>query len=159
MSLTRCSRKAEVRQLLANGHWPDAAEAELRAHVDGCAECREWARVEMLLRGARAQAVRAKVQQNASLIWWRAQLRRRQEAMAKVERPLRWAQAVALLLGVCAVAWVLYGASGAWMMPDASESVRAAVGASAVWVLGAAVALVVAVSAVAAYQRLFRGRG
>ena len=125
-------------------------------HVDGCAECREWARVEVLLRGARAQAMQAKMPQSASVIWWRAQLRRRREAMATVERPLRWAQAVAVLLGVCAVAWVLYGASGAWLMPDATESVRAAVGARVPWVLGAA-ALVVSIGAVVAYQRRFRG--
>jgi len=41
MTFRPCSRQPEVQQLLANGHWPHACPADLRAHLADCRTCGE----------------------------------------------------------------------------------------------------------------------
>ena len=102
MSVLKCSHHEEVRTLLMQGHWPDACAAELRAHVDGCRDCSEMVLVTAAMRKAReTSAGRARLEP-AGLIWWRAQLRKRQAAIETVRRPIWGAQifAVAMTLSV-----------------------------------------------------------
>ncbi len=102
MSVLKCSHHEEVRTLLMQGHWPDACAAELRAHVDGCRDCSEMVLVTAALRKAReTSAGRARLEP-AGLIWWRAQLRKRQAALETVRRPIWGAQifAIAMTLSV-----------------------------------------------------------
>jgi hypothetical protein len=49
----------------------------------------------------RAAMVQAKRLASPSLLWWRAQLRRRQAAMEKVSRPMWGAQVTAMVLALC----------------------------------------------------------
>ncbi|HSY01205.1 MAG TPA: hypothetical protein VK819_03595 [Acidobacteriaceae bacterium] len=44
----------------------------------------------------------------ASLIWFRAERRRRRMAIERAERPLRIMQIVGLLCALCAAGWLLY---------------------------------------------------
>jgi hypothetical protein len=102
MSVLKCSHHEEVRALLMQGHWPDACAADLREHVAACRECSEMVLVTAALRKAReVSAGRARLEP-ASLIWWRAQLRKRQAAMETVRRPIWGAQifAIAMTLSV-----------------------------------------------------------
>ena len=98
----KCAWKDEVKALLALGHWPEAASAEVRAHVVGCRGCSELVVVETAMRAAKSEAMARAVPEPAGLVWWRAQLRKRQEAMTRVSRPIWHAQMFAAVVSVCA---------------------------------------------------------
>jgi hypothetical protein len=107
----KCSRRDEVRDLLAQGHWPEACEAELRAHVGGCRACGAMVMLTQSFRAAREDAAAMARPVPASLVWWRAQLRRRQAAMEQVSKPIWGAQIFAVVVSVCAavglVGWLV----------------------------------------------------
>jgi hypothetical protein len=118
MSVLKCSRQDEVRELLRQGHWPEASAAEVRGHVEGCRECGELVRLTVGFRAVREASLQQAQLMAPGLIWWRAQLRRRQQAMEQVSRPTQWAQVFGILMSVCGgaglVAW--FARIGYW--PD-----------------------------------------
>jgi len=89
---------------MARGHWPEASDAELREHVAGCVRCGELVLVRQGLARLRVGDMAAARLESAGVLWWRAQLRRRAAALERVSRPMRVAQAFALvtLLAVAA---------------------------------------------------------
>jgi len=121
MSLMKCVREEEVRELLRQGHWPEASSAEVRSHVDGCRECAELVRLTVGFRSLRQAELKEAKLVPPGLIWWRAQLRRRREAMESVSRPM-WrvqifAVGVSLLVAVGFLVWRAEQAGGwrAWL--------------------------------------------
>jgi anti-sigma factor RsiW len=106
-----CSRLGEVRLTLEQGHWPAACAAELRAHVEGCRRCGEEVLLATHFQAARNEAVAVARVEPASLVWWRAQLRRRDAVLKRAGRPLAAAQVFALvvvlaaMIGAIAVKW------------------------------------------------------
>ncbi len=151
MSVLVCSRRDEVRAMLALGHWPAACAAELREHVESCAECRAVASFTLAMQDDRKRA--APVLPSAELVWWRAQLRKRQAAMEQVRRPLRRAQIFAVVLSLCVAVGL-----AVWLTMSVGWSVwtslvtRQPVG---VWTLSLAVAAVLLLSGMAVYLRLY----
>jgi hypothetical protein len=109
MNLGSCSREKEVSELLKQGHWPHACPDELRVHVAGCSACGDVVRITTTFQAARTQAASAAPLQSPGLLWWRAQLRRRNTAIERVARPLLGAQifalAVTLATGAAFLAW------------------------------------------------------
>jgi hypothetical protein len=109
MRLSACSREKEVKNLLERGQWPQACAPELRAHVGDCRSCRELVLVTAAFKQARAEAVGAAKLGSPGVLWWRAQLRRRNAAVERIGRPILGAQifalAVYLLLAVGFVVW------------------------------------------------------
>ncbi len=98
MRLGACTREKEVAEALSRGHWPDACPEDLRAHVEKCRSCEDLALITQAMRGERAQTVvRAQIQP-AGTVWWRAQLRRRNEALRRMDRPVIGAQIFAIVL-------------------------------------------------------------
>jgi hypothetical protein len=101
--MTTCSYLSEVRQSLAAGQWPHAAAPELRAHAESCARCAQ----EILLTGhfqsARADTIPAAQPADPNLLWWRAQLRRRNAALTQAGRPIAAAQIFALAVVLIAM--------------------------------------------------------
>jgi len=108
-----CARSEEIQKTLTAGRWPLAATAELREHVSGCRSCAELVRVGTAFQQDRAAMVQAKRLDSPSLLWWRAQLRRRQAAMEKVSRPMWGAQIAAAIVAVLVAAGF-----GAYMLRD-----------------------------------------
>lgn len=111
-----CSRTAEVQELLRLGHWPQASDAELAAHVRGCRRCSETVLLRQAFSAAKAGAVNEARAEPPALVWWRAQLRRKHEAVRRVERPMR-AQMLVVLAVVCVglgLAFRLSGGANAW---------------------------------------------
>jgi hypothetical protein len=100
MTFRTCSCENELNQALKNGHWPEGCGAELRAHVDACGSCSDLVLVTRTLQCARSEAERAAVFGSPSLLWWRAQLRRRNAATERVSRPITIAQIFALCVYV-----------------------------------------------------------
>ena len=100
--LRACAREQEVAAAVRSGRWPLGCEPELRAHVDGCRRCGEMVMLTAAFQQARAQTFGRVDLPHPGLLWWRAQLRRRNAAMARVNRPLAGAQGFALLALVVA---------------------------------------------------------
>jgi hypothetical protein len=109
MMLRSCPREAEVKALIERGQWPQACAPELRAHVANCRQCSELALVIAAFQRARNQAVGSAKLGSPGLLWWRAQLRRRNVAMERISRPILSAQifavAVNLVLAAAVAVW------------------------------------------------------
>jgi hypothetical protein len=98
MTLGHCAREDEVMDLLHSGQWPAACEPELREHVAGCSQCAQTVMLKSAFAGALAKAKSEAWLQSPGLLWWRAQLRRRNAAVQRVNRPIAGAQWFALLI-------------------------------------------------------------
>jgi hypothetical protein len=103
MSWTGCSRLDEVREALAQGHWPAACAGELRTHVEGCRRCGDEVLLTTRFQVSRGEAMAAARTEPANLVWWRAQLRRRDAVLKRAGRPLAAAQVFALAVVVAAM--------------------------------------------------------
>jgi len=101
-----CNRNEEIQKTLAAGRWPLAVSEELREHVSGCRSCAELVRVGMAFQQDRTAMLQTKRLDSPSLLWWRAQLRKRQAAIEKVNRPMWGAQIFAAIFAVVVAAGV-----------------------------------------------------
>ena len=97
MNLSCRSREKELPATLRQGRWPHASDPDLRAHVDGCRDCQEVVLVTQTLQKAKSNGERLAPLGSPGLLWWRAQLRRRKEAIQTVTEPLAVAEKVGLL--------------------------------------------------------------
>jgi hypothetical protein len=97
-----CAREQDLLDALTSRRWPERAEEDLRAHVARCAICADLARVASALLDAEEVADPVPDLPPAGLVWWRAQLRAREEATRAALRPIK-----AVQLAACAVAAVL----------------------------------------------------
>jgi hypothetical protein len=136
-SPTECIREDEVLMMVSTGRWPESAPAELRRHADQCQVCRELGLAASAI-GQEAEAsasfnkeaeasasfnkeAEASAEVSASVpplpssgtVWWRAQLRARQEAARQVVRPITAAQMMAFAAMV-GVAGAIFGATTQW---------------------------------------------
>ena len=95
-----CPRETEVQAILRRGHWPDACEPELREHVATCDRCSSGLIVRHTFQRARVEALTAAPINHPGLLWWRAQLRRRNEALERVSKPAMTGQLFALCISI-----------------------------------------------------------
>lgn len=100
MMLRSCPRESEVKALVERGQWPQACAPDLRAHVNSCRSCSELALVTTAFQRARNQALVAAKLDSPGLLWWRAQLRRRNAAVERISRPILSAQIFAIAINV-----------------------------------------------------------
>ncbi len=113
MKPSNCEHETELWEAVASGRWPDAIDPALARHVRECRSCAEVADVSsMLLADARA-ARHESSPPSSAIVWWRAQMRARQEAARVAERPLTIVHALAI---ACAAGLLLglLGLAGAW---------------------------------------------
>jgi hypothetical protein len=122
MTVRSCSHEKDVAELVRRGQWPGLASAEMRAHVAECASCRDLTAVSQAFQRERVAASAQARLESPGVLWWRAQLRKRNTALKQVNRPMVAAQVFAVVLGlVAAMACVaLAEHSGAgWIKPVA----------------------------------------
>jgi hypothetical protein len=100
MNFKSCPNEKEVRELVARGGWPFAAEPDLRDHVLSCRSCSDLVLVSVAFKKARADSLAAAKPGAAGALWWRAQLRRRNAALERISRPLLGAEIFALAVSV-----------------------------------------------------------
>ncbi len=115
-----CNREKELAELLKRGQWPALASAEMRAHVTGCSSCRDLASVTQAFQRERVAVSAHARLESPGVLWWRAQLRKRNAALRQVSRPLAAVQVFAVVLGlVAAIACLIIASqSGAgWLKP------------------------------------------
>ena len=112
-----CSCEEDVLAAIGTGRWPDRVDADLRAHVDQCAICKDIVTVAVAfageISGARHRTHIAKIP-DSSVIWLRAQLRARNEAAKTAARPITVAQTLSFA-SIIGLFGVLLGASSAWL--------------------------------------------
>ena len=122
MRNAECSREPELLEALQTSRWPGAGDESLRAHVAGCSSCADLlAVVAPLLDEQRALVQEATVPSSA-IVWWRAQMRFRREALEKASQPISVVQGIAIACAAGLLATVLgifvptFRRSLAWMM-------------------------------------------
>jgi hypothetical protein len=83
--MSMCKHESAVADALAKGELPE----DLRIHVAGCAQCGEvdWVARRML---RFANTLSGEPAPSAASMWWRLNLRMRQEKARRAERPLIW---------------------------------------------------------------------
>ncbi|HEX2122336.1 MAG TPA: hypothetical protein VHL59_11895 [Thermoanaerobaculia bacterium] len=146
MSAERCLREDELLDALGRRF----VGPELEAHVASCPSCSELQMVAGALLDDRAQAMMEAPVPSAGTMWWRMQMRHRQEAQAMARRSLLVGQAVTLAVAIALVV-SLFGASFALELREVREvlaSVRVSTPlllAIATWVLIAPIAGYVAI--------------
>jgi len=122
MNLHGCSREGELRELVERGRWPAAADPNLRVHVAACRSCGDLALVAEAFHDARAESTATARLVPPGVLWWRAQLRRRQAAAERITRSFLTAQITALALTLLpGVGFLAYQAmtsdtSRAWLL-------------------------------------------
>ena len=142
-----CHRSSDVAAAASAGELSSAADSELRRHLAECEACHDLALVISALRGERDRARRLAPAPSAGLVWWRAELRERQEAERRAAAPVTLVHAAAFI-AVLVVAVVSFStfASWAWAtsltdflpsMPTWSEAAQAVADVSPVlrWAL------------------------
>lgn len=103
MTFGPCVHEKELAALLALGHYPHACPPELRAHVELCRSCADLILVTRALQTARAQTAAVANLASPGLLWWRAQLRRRNAAVERIGKPILGAQIFALAVNLLLV--------------------------------------------------------
>jgi hypothetical protein len=98
-------------EIVSCGRWPEQCPEELRVHIAACAICGDVLEVALALHEDRG-SVHAHAQiPSADLMWWRAELRARQEAVRKASRPISFvaafgaASAVGVVVALLSSAW------------------------------------------------------
>ncbi|HXC95818.1 MAG TPA: hypothetical protein VNU92_08950 [Edaphobacter sp.] len=102
-----CPHDSEIKAMLLQGHWPDACNPELRAHIEACPQCHQQVLLTHTFQTARAQAIESATIPHPALLWWKAQLLRRNAAIRQVERPFTTAQIFAFVVSGAAAATLL----------------------------------------------------
>ena len=112
MTLRPCPQEEEIRGLLDAGRWPLAAAPELLTHAESCRSCGEVVLVATSFRSARAVAAQSAQLPSAGVIFFRAQLRQRNAAIERINRPILWAQAFAFAVVLLVAAGIAISQAG-----------------------------------------------
>ncbi len=107
MKSVECPREQDVLDALAAGSWPRRAEHELRVHVGACEICSDLAEVVCALGDDQEHAWQDARVPSSAVMWWRAQMRARQEAARQVARPISFAQGIAAVSALVVTAALL----------------------------------------------------
>jgi hypothetical protein len=120
-----CLREQDVMDAVASGRWPDRVDPELQNHVMACAVCRDVADVFAAISSDRDDAWERVSVPPATIVWWRAQIRAREEATRAAAQPIAVTQAVAV---ACLIAAAVALLPLAWSsIASAAESVAATI--------------------------------
>jgi hypothetical protein len=110
---TECTREEDVLEAVNQGRWPEQSDASLREHVAACSVCADLTQVAVLLQEDREGALQDARVPASGLVWWRAQLRARQEAARDAERPIAFVEGIAVACGL-GVAFAVLGVASPW---------------------------------------------
>jgi hypothetical protein len=111
MPRIECSHESDVLLMISTGRWPDRAPVELREHAASCEVCQELAVAAVAMDEVSLEHVPALP--SSGTVWWRAQLRARQEAARDVVRPITAAHALAFA-ALVGVVGAVFGATTLW---------------------------------------------
>jgi hypothetical protein len=116
MTIRSCARERELSEVLKAGHWPEACDPTLRQHLEHCERCGELVLLTQTFKAARAETMAQGELPHPGLLWWRAQLRRRDKALERVSQPTyfvgRFAFLCALLVTLGFTIWQRHNVAG-----------------------------------------------
>ena len=95
-----CPHEQDVLDALAARRWPARCDEELRAHVAACTLCTDLIEVASALLVEQESAWQEATVPPSSVVWWRAQIRAREEAARSAARPVAFMQGVAASLAL-----------------------------------------------------------
>lgn len=101
-----CGFEPDLARALRDGNWPAACDPALRQHVAGCAACSDLLLITTSLQSARAGTLPLPVLPPPGIVWWRAQLRRRNAATERMTRPVVFVEVIALAATLLALVFV-----------------------------------------------------
>jgi hypothetical protein len=130
-----CAHEQDLLDAIAANRWPHRADVALREHVASCGICADVAEIAGAFLEDRDYAWQeAQDVPPASVVWWRAQVRAREEAARKAARPIVLTQAAAIVVLAVATAFLLpatlpwlkssataAGAFLSWLTPRAAD--------------------------------------
>jgi hypothetical protein len=143
MSEVRCEREDELLDALGRGY----VNAELTAHIDVCAACTELRLVAGALLDDRAGAIAEAHVPTSAAMWYRMQLRSRQDAALRSRRSLLIGQTATLLIAISLIA-AFFGSDVASAVRHLGAAIRLSTPlllAIATWMVAAPVLGVIAV--------------
>ena len=123
MRTIECVREQDVLDALAARRWPARCDGELVAHIAQCSICADMIAVVQPIGDAHEELWPSVQVPSASTVWWRAQLRARQEAARRVARPITIVQAAAVVAALAVAAALAYIAAP--LLPALSFSLPA----------------------------------
>ena len=109
--ICECVREQDLVDAIATNRWPERADEELRQHVALCSICADLVEVVRPLLDEGEHATEEVRLPPANVVWWRAQIRARNEATRAATRPLTIAHGaaiasvVAVAIGLAITAW------------------------------------------------------
>jgi heme A synthase len=115
-----CAREIETFDAISSGAWPDACDDSLRAHVATCAICSDVAEVAGALIDDRDAAMRHAPVPPSGVVWWRMQMRARNEAALSARRTVIAVQA-AVFAAVLGIALAILGNTWWDKLPHVDE--------------------------------------
>ena len=98
-----CEREQDVLDAIASQRWPERADGDLRAHVRSCGLCAALVAVASALVDDSPAVTHESRIPSSGLVWWRAQLRARDEDTRAAARPIAFIQGVAASVAI----WLL----------------------------------------------------
>lgn len=107
-TLIECPRESDVLDALLSARWPHRVERELADHVASCAICQDVMTVASAVQADHDDAWREANVPSSGQMWWRAEIRARQDAIREASRPVTVAQGVAALFALTLAAVVVW---------------------------------------------------
>jgi hypothetical protein len=97
VKIVDCIREQDVLEALTDGRWPGRVDQDLREHAASCPVCADLVAVVCPLMNEPSPEVLAQQAQipSSAVMWWKAQMRARQEKAREAARPITVAQVVA----------------------------------------------------------------
>jgi hypothetical protein len=104
VTILECPRENDVLDALAAARWPDRMEPELAEHVASCSICQDVITVASAMQEDHDATWREASVPSSGQMWWRAEMRARQDAVREALRPVAVAQGVAVVLALAVAA-------------------------------------------------------
>ena len=120
-----CGREEDVLDALTSGRWPERVERELLSHVVNCSICTDVVDVASAVLEV-SEPAEARIPSSA-VMWWRAQMRARQEAAREAARPITVAQVIASVSAIALMIVALWALSP-WLMDSLRDWLATASG-------------------------------
>ena len=104
MNVVECPRESDVLDAVASARWPHRVDRELADHVASCAICADVVAVAFAMKADHHAAWQDASVPSSGQVWWRAEMRAKQEAIRDASRPITIAQGVAAILALALTA-------------------------------------------------------
>jgi hypothetical protein len=113
MTRLDCPYESDVLSAVYTNRWPQQVSDELRDHLFDCRICADVVAVAAAFEADTDRARLGAQVPDASIVWWRAQLRARLAAEKEAVRPITVAQAIGFAACV-GVVGAVFGATATW---------------------------------------------